>query len=88
MGAMLFPISMEIFPKPIKIPKFVALVFEVQSAIKMENIKTDQPASTASTPIMAIDEISSEVSELKLLTAKKIKACPVIKNNRRNLFEK
>ena len=88
MGAMLFPISMEIFPKPIKIPKFVALVFEVQSAIKMENIKTDQPASTASTPIIAIDEISSEVSELKLLTAKKIKACPVIKNNRRNLFEK
>ena len=88
MGAMLFPISMEIFPKPIKIPKFVALVFEVQSAIKMENIKTDQPASTASTPIMAIDEIRSEVSELKLLTAKKIKACPVIKNNRRNLFEK
>ena len=88
MGAMLFPISMEIFPKPIKIPKFVALVFEVQSAIKMENIKTDQPASTASTLIMAIDEISSEVSELKLLTAKKIKACPVIKNNRRNLFEK
>ena len=85
---MLFPISMEIFPKPIKIPKFVALVFEVQSAIKMENIKTDQPASTASTLIMAIDEISSEVSELKLLTAKKIKACPVIKNSRRNLFEK
>ena len=85
---MLFPINMDIFPKPIKIPKFVALVFEVQSAIKMENIKTDQPASTASTPIMAIDEISSEVSELKLLTAKKIKACPVIKNNRRNLFEK
>ena len=88
MGAMLFPISMEIFPKPIKIPKFVALVFEVQSAIKMENIKTDQPASTASTPIIAIDEISSEVSELKLLTARKIKACPVIKNSRRNLFEK
>ena len=85
---MLFPINMDIFPKPIKIPKFVALVFEVQSAIKMENIKTDQPASTASTPIMAIDEIRSEVSELKLLTAKKIKACPVIKNNRRNLFEK
>ena len=85
---MLFPISMEIFPKPIKIPKFVALVFEVQSAIKMENINTDHPASTASTPIMAIDEIRSEVSELKLLTAKKIKACPVIKNNRRNLFEK
>ena len=85
---MLFPISMEIFPKPIKIPKFVALVFEVQSAIKMENIKTDQPASTASTPIMAIDEISSEVSKLKLLTARKIKACPVIKNSRRNLFEK
>ena len=54
----------------------------------MENIKTDQPASTASTPIIAIDEISSEVSELKLLTAKKIKACPVIKNSRRNLFEK
>ena len=79
---------MDIFPKPIKIPKFVALVFEVQSAIKMENIKTDQPASTASTPIIAIDEISSEVSELKLLTAKKIKACPVIKNSRRNLFEK
>lgn len=88
MGAMLFPINMDIFPKPIKIPKFVALVFEVQSAIKMENIKTDQPASTASTLIMAIDEISSEVSELKLLTAKKIKACPVIKNSRRNLFEK
>ena len=85
---MLFPINMEIFPKPIKIPKFVALVFEVQSAIRMENIKTDQPASTASTPIMAIDEISSEVSKLKLLTARKIKACPVIKNNRRNLFEK
>ena len=85
---MLFPISMDIFPKPIKIPKFVALVFEVQSAIKMENIKTDQPASTASTPIMAIDEISSEVSKLKLLTARKIKACPVIKNSRRNLFEK
>ena len=85
---MLFPISMDIFPKPIKIPKFVALVFEVQSAIKMENIKTDQPASTASTPMMAIDEIRSEVSELKLLTARKIKACPVIKNNRRNLFEK
>ena len=85
---MLFPISMEIFPKPIKIPKFVALVFEVQSAIKMENIKTDQPASTASTPMMAIDEIRSEVSELKLLTARKIKACPVIKNRRRNLFEK
>ena len=85
---MLFPISMEIFPKPIKIPKFVALVFEVQSAIRMENIKTDQPASTASTPIMAIDEIRSEVSELKLLTARKIKACPVIKNRRRNLFEK
>ena len=85
---MLFPIIVDIFPKPIKIPKFVALVFEVQSAIKMENIKTDQPASTASTPIMAIDEIRSEVSELKLLTAKKIKACPVIKNNRRNLFEK
>ena len=85
---MLFPISVEIFPKPIKIPKFVALVFEVQSAIKMENIKTDQPASTASTPIMAIDEIRSEVSELKLLTARKIKACPVIKNRRRNLFEK
>ena len=85
---MLFPISVEIFPKPIKIPKFVALVFEVQSAIKMENIKTDQPASTASTPIMAIDEIRSEVSELKLLTARKIKACPVIKNSRRNLFEK
>ena len=84
----MFPISVDIFPKPIKIPKFVALVFEVQSAIKMENIKTDQPASTASTLIMAIDEISSEVSELKLLTAKKIKACPVIKNNRRNLFEK
>ena len=84
---MLFPINMDIFPKPIKIPKFVALVFEVQSAIKMENIKTDQPASTASTLIMAIDEISSEVSELKLLTAKKIKACPVIKNSRRNLFE-
>ena len=84
----MFPISVDIFPKPIKIPKFVALVFEVQSAIKMENIKTDQPASTASTPIMAIDEIRSEVSELKLLTAKKIKACPVIKNNRRNLFEK
>ena len=85
---MLFPINMDIFPKPIKIPKFVALVFEVQSAIKMENIKTDQPASTASTPIIAIDEISSEVSELKLLTAKKIKACPVIKNNRSNIFEK
>ena len=85
---MLFPISMEIFPKPIKIPKFVALVFEVQSAIRMENIKTDQPASTASTPIIAIDEIRSEVSELKLLTARKIKACPVIKNRRRNLFEK
>ena len=85
---MLFPISVEIFPKPIKIPKFVALVFEVQSAIKMENIKTDQPASTASTLIMAIDEISSEVSKLKLLTARKIKACPVIKNSRRNLFEK
>ena len=85
---MLFPISMEIFPKPIKIPKFVALVFEVQSAIRMENIKTDQPASTASTPMMAIDEIRSEVSELKLLTARKIKACPVIKNRRRNLFEK
>ena len=85
---MLFPISMEIFPKPIKIPKFVALVFEVQSAIRMENIKTDQPASTASTPMMAIDEIRSEVSELKLLTARKIKACPVIKNKRRNLFEK
>lgn len=85
---MLFPISMEIFPKPIKIPKFVALVFEVQSAIRMENIKTDQPASTASTPMMAIDEIRSEVSELKLLTARKIKACPVIKNSRRNLFEK
>ena len=84
----MFPISVDIFPKPIKIPKFVALVFEVQSAIRMENIKTDQPASTASTPIMAIDEIRSEVSELKLLTAKKIKACPVIKNNRRNLFEK
>ena len=84
----MFPISVDIFPKPIKIPKFVALVFEVQSAIKIENIKTDQPASTASTPIMAIDEIRSEVSELKLLTAKKIKACPVIKNNRRNLFEK
>jgi hypothetical protein len=79
---------MEIFPKPIKIPKFVALVFEVQSAIKMENIKTDQPASTASTPMMAIDEIRSEVSELKLLTARKIKACPVIKNRRTNLFEK
>ena len=87
MGAMLFPISMEIFPKPIKIPKFVALVFEVQSVIRMENIKTDQPASTASTPMMAIDEIRSEVSELKLLTARKIKACPVIKNSRRNLFE-
>ena len=85
---MLFPIKVDIFPKPIKIPKFVALVFEVQSAIKMENIKTDQPASTASTLIMAIDEISSEVSELKLLTAKKIKACAVIKNSRRNLFEK
>ena len=85
---MLFPISVEIFPKPIKIPKFVALVFEVQSAIKMENIKTDQPASTASTPIMAIDDIRSEVSELKLLTARKIKVCPVIKNRRRNLFEK
>ena len=85
---MLFPIIVDIFPKPIKIPKFVALVFEVQSAIKMENIKTDQPASTASTPIMAIDDIRSEVSELKLLTTKKIKACPVIKNNRRNLFEK
>ena len=85
---MLFPISVEIFPKPIKIPKFVALVFEVQSAIRMENIKTDQPASTASTPMMAIDEIRSEVSELKLLTARKIKACPVIKNRRRNLFEK
>ena len=85
---MLFPISMEIFPKPIKIPKFVALVFEVQSAIRMENIKTDQPASTASTPMMAIDEIRSEVSELKLLTARKIRACPVIKNRRRNLFEK
>ena len=85
---MLFPISMEIFPKPIKIPKFVALVFEVQSAIRMENIKTDQPASTASTPIIAIDEIRSEVSELKLLTARKIKACPVIKNSRINLFEK
>ena len=85
---MLFPISMEIFPKPIKIPKFVALVFEVQSAIRMENIKTDQPASTASTPMMAIDEIRSEVSELKLLTARKIKACPVIKNKRRNLFKK
>ena len=85
---MLFPISVEIFPKPIKIPKFVALVFEVQSAIRMENIKTDQPASTASTPIIAIDEIRSEVSELKLLTARKIKACPVIKNRRRNLFEK
>lgn len=85
---MLFPISMDIFPKPIKIPKFVALVFEVQSAIRMENIKTDQPASTASTPMMAIDEIRSEVSELKLLTARKIKACPVIKNSRRNLFEK
>ena len=69
---MLFPISMDIFPKPIKIPKFVALVFEVQSAIKMENIKTDQPASTASTPIMAIDEISSEVSKLKLLTARTV----------------
>ena len=85
---MLFPISVEIFPKPRKIPKFVALVFEVQSAIRMENIKTDQPASTASTPMMAIDEIRSEVSELKLLTARKIKACPVIKNRRRNLFEK
>ena len=85
---MLFPIIVDIFPKPIKIPKFVALVFEVQSAIKMENIKTDQPASTASTPIMAIDDIRSEVSELKLLSTKKIKACPVIKNNRRNLFEK
>ena len=85
---MLFPISVEIFPKPIKIPKFVALVFEVQSAIRMENIKTDQPASTASTPMMTIDEIRSEVSELKLLTARKIKACPVIKNRRRNLFEK
>ena len=85
---MLFPINMDIFPKPIKIPKLVALVFEVQSAIRMENIKTDQPASTASTPMMAIDEIRSEVSELKLLTAKKIKACPVIKNRRRNLFEK
>ena len=85
---MLFPINMDIFPKPIKIPKFVALVFEVQSAIRMENIKTDQPASTASTPIMAIDELSSEVSKLKLLTARKIKACPVIKNSRRNLFEK
>ena len=85
---MLFPISMDLFPKPIKIPKFVALVFEVQSAIKMEKIKTDQPASTASTPIIAIDEISSEVSKLKLLTARKIKACPVIKNSRRNLFEK
>lgn len=84
----MFPISVDIFPKPIKIPKFVALVFEVQSAIKMENIKTDQPASTASTPMMAIDEIRSEVSELKLLTARKIKACPVIKNRRRNLFEK
>ena len=84
---MLFPISMEIFPKPIKIPKFVALVFEVQSAIKMENIKTDQPASTASTPIIAIDEIRSEVSALKLLNARKIKACPEIKNSRRNLFE-
>ena len=83
---MLFPISMDIFPKPIKIPKFVALVFEVQSAIKMEKIKTDHPASTASTPIMAIDEISSEVSKLKLLTARKIKACPVIKNSRRILF--
>ena len=85
---MLFPISMEIFPKPIKIPKFVALVFEVHSAIRMENIKTDQPASTASTPMIAIDEIRSEVSELKLLTARKIKACPVIKNRRRNLFKK
>ena len=41
---MLFPISMDIFPKPIKIPKFVALVFEVQSAIKMENIKLNYVA--------------------------------------------
>ena len=84
---MLFPINMDIFPKPIKIPKLVALVFEVQSAIKIENIRTDHPASTASTPIIAIDEIRSEVSALKLLTARKIKACPVIKNSRRNLFE-
>ena len=37
--------------------------------------------------IIAIDEIRSEVSALKLLTARKIKACPVIKNSRRNLFE-
>ena len=36
----MFPIIVDIFPKPIKIPKFVALVFEVQSAIKIENIKT------------------------------------------------
>ena len=68
---MLLPMSIDIFPKPIKIPKFVALVFVVQRAIKIENIRTDQPASTASTPIIAMEVIQVGVDGSKVLAAKK-----------------
>ena len=71
---MLFPINMDIFPKPIKIPKFVALVFEVQSAIKIENIKTDQPASTTSVAIIAAVLKEFSVSGVKVLTIKNMNA--------------
>ena len=71
---MLFPINIEILPNPIKIPKFVALVLLVQRAIKIENIRTDHPASTASIPIIAIVAKVSGVSEVKVLAAKNINA--------------
>ena len=82
------PISIEILPNPINIPKFVALVLVVQRAIKIENIKTDHPASTASTPIIAIVLRESGVSAVKLLTAKNINAWQVIKKSRRKRFPK
>ena len=70
----MFPIIVDIFPKPIKIPKFVALVFEVQSAIKIENIKTDQPASTTSVAIIAAVLKEFSVSGVKVLTIKNMNA--------------
>ena len=83
---MLLPMSIDIFPKPIKIPKFVALVFVIQRAIKIENIRTDQPAPTASTPIIAMEVIQVGVDGSKVLAAKKTNPCPVMKSNKSERF--
>ena len=54
---MLFPITIDKLEKPMKIPKFVALVCVVQSAIKIAKITTFIPASVISNPMIAKDPI-------------------------------